>query len=85
MKGAIQNSMRNVIFVILQKHYGKLGANITASAEIAEMIEQFITFRELNATIQPLIIDGEIHYLFQGMEYTIQGLFEFWDNKIRKK
>jgi len=86
MKEAIQNSMRNVIFVILQKHYGLPGGNLSTSAEIAEMMKEFVDW-----TIKVEVFYGELteRYLSVTSDEldfkSFDELFNHWFTEIYKK
>jgi len=78
--------MRNKIFEILQKHYGKLGQNVTDSAEIAEMMKKFVDW-----TIKVEVFYGELteRYLSVTSDEldfkSFDELFNHWFTEIYKK
>jgi len=78
--------MRNKIFEILQKHYGKLGQNVTDSAEIAEMMKKFVDW-----TIKVEVFYGELteRYLSVTSDEldfkSFDDMFDYWHKNIYKK
>lgn len=78
--------MRNIIYKIIQKHYGESGQVMTTSGEIADLMKRFILWKDENS----------IHWLHSNNKYayrkdikqgepdwwTIDELFEYWHNEI---
>jgi len=82
--------MRNKIFEILQKHYGKLGANVTASGEVAEMVIKFCNWIGGNCGRYENIEDeGQWYYIESPMTQidfnTFDELFTYWFENIKNK
>ena len=77
--------MTNTIYEILQINYGKLGQNITSAKEIAEMMKEFIEWKDDLQRTGTIFYNLDKSYSYGDDDLNIENLFNYWYGNIYKK
>ena len=77
--------MTNTIYKILQINYGKLGQNITSAKEIAEMMKEFIEWKDDLQRTGTIFYNLDKSYSYGDDDLNIENLFNYWYGNIYKK
>jgi len=88
--------MTNAIFEILQKNYGSLGQNVTSAREIAEMMKEFIEWKDKEVEYckngksphyRQYYLKTDGHYIegYNNLWLQLPEIFTYWKDNVYNK